>query len=99
MTEYPPLPEPAKLEVSFFRDAGLAEVSGFTPAQMHAYAAPLLERIALLEADARRWAVVLACVRQGGHGEWVILEDDPHNANGTKSMFTKAIDAAIGEQK
>ena len=48
-----------------------------------------------LVADARRWSVVLGCVRLGQHGEWVVHEDDPHNADGTKAMFTQAIDAAI----
>lgn len=45
--------------------------------------------------DAMRWGIVLACVRQGQHGEWVIHEDDPHNADGTKAMFAAAIDRAL----
>jgi hypothetical protein len=44
--------------------------------------------------DARRWGVVLACARIDVDGGWVVHEDDPHNANDVKEMFTIAIDKA-----
>jgi hypothetical protein len=45
--------------------------------------------------DARRWAIVLACVRAGTMGQWVVLEDDPHDDAKIKAQFVAAIDSAM----